>query len=544
MITASLSGSIEHDENGDVLCTHCIFYDTTEVTRTTKALQESEKRYRRLSDATFESIFFSDKGICTGQNRTAERMFGYTSEEALGNPGTDWIIPEDRETVINNILSNCEEPYEVTALRKDGTTFPCEIQGRTVEQDGKVVRITALRDISSKKAQDKLIVSEKRFRLLAENAKDIIYHFSIPEKRFLYMSPASEELTGYPPENFYANPKFFFGITHPDWKKYMNDQWRCMANGKLAPVIEYQIIHKSGEVKWLQQSNHILLNENGKPEAAEGIVRDVTELKRVMENLESSKEKAEAANQAKSEFLANMSHEIRTPLNGIMGMLQLMHDNHPSPKHHGYINAAMQASKRLNGILSDILDLVRVESGKIPVGNSPFCPASILRQVYDLFELSAGQAGLDLKLDISSSLPAQVLGDNLRLQQILTNIVGNALKFTEKGSISISAAPCHAATDRTHYSSLLPIPAKEYPKINCRLFLSPSLKTAPDTPANIREWASGWQSAKNWSTFSAVTSQLKAPKAKEAPFLFPCPLKRQDNLPAWTNRHPNIKAPL
>ena len=439
-LTVSFNGRVQHDEEGNFLCTHCIFQNITENKRTTLALQESEQRYRQLSEATFESIFMSENGICIEQNKTAEHMFGFSTDEVIGRPGTDWIVPEDRETVARNILSNYTEPYEVTAQRKDGSTFPCEIQGRMTELNGKTIRITALRNITSrKKAEEELVASEKRFRLLAENAKDIIYHFSIPEKRFVFMSPACEQLTGYLPDNFYENPKFFFGITHPDWKKYMNRRWYEMANGKIAPVIEYQIIHKSGEVRWMQQSNYIVYDDSGTPAAAEGIVRDVTELKATLAKLEQEKERAEAASEAKSEFLANMSHEIRTPLNGIMGMLQLMQGNAPTSKQLGYINAALQASKRLNNVLSDILDLARVEAGKLQIQQHEFSPEEVLKQIYEMFEINTRQAGLDFVLKLSPDLPRLVIGDNLRLQQILTNIVGNSLKFTEHGGITIEA---------------------------------------------------------------------------------------------------------
>jgi PAS domain S-box-containing protein len=114
-------------------------------------LKESETRYKLLSDATFEAIFISENGICISQNNTAERMFGYTETEASGRMATDWIHPDDREQVKKNMLSGCEDPYEVKALRRDGSAFHCSIQGRNYTHKGKNLRITALRDISDKK---------------------------------------------------------------------------------------------------------------------------------------------------------------------------------------------------------------------------------------------------------------------------------------------------------------------------------------------------------------------------------------------------------
>ncbi|MFQ6609744.1 MAG: PAS domain S-box protein [Fidelibacterota bacterium] len=124
-------------------------------------LKASREMLRALSDATFESIFISDKGRCLGQNKTAERMFGYTTDEAIGKMGTDWIVEEDRDTVMDNIMSGYEKPYEVTALRKDGSTFPCEIQGRMIDFHGRNVRVTALRDITRRKAAFGKIIEQQ-----------------------------------------------------------------------------------------------------------------------------------------------------------------------------------------------------------------------------------------------------------------------------------------------------------------------------------------------------------------------------------------------
>ena len=133
----------------------CVCRDITDRINAQKALRHSEARLTALSDASFESIFLSEQGICLDQNLTAHRMFGYTREEALGRPGMEWIAPEDRDTVEKNMLSGYEKPYEVTALRKDGTRFPAEIQGRMLRYNENRIRVTALRDITDRKRAQK-----------------------------------------------------------------------------------------------------------------------------------------------------------------------------------------------------------------------------------------------------------------------------------------------------------------------------------------------------------------------------------------------------
>ncbi len=177
-----------------------------------------------------------------------------------------------------------------------------------------------------------------------------------------------------------------------------------------------------------------------------GSVQDITELQRTRDALVAAKEAAEAANRSKSEFLANMSHEIRTPLNGILGMLQLLTMTELSQEQKEYALAAIQSSRRLTRLLSDILDLSRVEAGKLLIQFEPLDLRDALHAVEQLFRPVARQQGLELRFYVDPAIPGQLLGDAARLQQVLTNLVGNALKFTEQGSVTVEAYPLpHAA---------------------------------------------------------------------------------------------------
>ena len=168
--------------------------DITERKLAEVELEESREKYRGLSEAAFESIFLSEKGKCIEQNLAGEKMFGYTTEEALVRYGTDWIVPEDREMVMNNMLRGFEEPYEATALRKDGTTFPCILNGKMMFYKGKQVRVTSLTDITErKKAAEILRESEERLRTLIEATPDTIC-FKDGQGRWLIANEANLSL--------------------------------------------------------------------------------------------------------------------------------------------------------------------------------------------------------------------------------------------------------------------------------------------------------------------------------------------------------------
>ena len=174
------------DSNGIPLGAVVSMHDITErkqaedaLRKSEDATRQSEERCRALSEAAFEAIFFSEKGVCLEQNATAEKMFGYTLAEAVGRHGTEWIAAEDRETVMNNMRSGHEGRYEVTALRKDGSTFPAEIHARMMRYQGRAVRVTALTDITERKEMETaLIDSEERFRALVTNTEEIVYVIS------------------------------------------------------------------------------------------------------------------------------------------------------------------------------------------------------------------------------------------------------------------------------------------------------------------------------------------------------------------------------
>ncbi len=197
------------------------------------------------------------------------------------------------------------------------------------------------------------------------------------------------------------------------------------------------LVDRPGREEWLLVRISPLLTEDGRTYRLIGSAMVISARKRIEEALRAAKNQAESASQAKSEFLANMSHEIRTPLNGVTGMLQLLGDTDPSPEQAEYIRAALASSHRLNRLLTDILDLSRIEASRMVLCEGVVRLDDLKASVQDIFAAVVRHQGVDLRFEVDPRLPGRLIGDETRLRQILCNLVGNALKFTDQGQIVV-----------------------------------------------------------------------------------------------------------
>ena len=411
---------------------------SAELRESEDALRESEERARALSDAAFEGIAIVDGGRVLEANRAFLEMFGHEPEEVGGMAATDFVAPESRELVAGRIRDGIEEPYEATMLRKDGTRFEARVQGRSSVYKNRPVRITALTDVTERRrAEEALRKSEARNRAVVETAQDAIITMT-SEGRIRSFNPAAERTFGYDAGEAVGRPlsmlmpERFRGLHEAGFRRYLGGgEAHVVGMGPVALAglraggEEFPLELSIGEMR---EEDDVLFT---------GIIRDTTERKRYEQELEVARDAAEEASRAKSDFLANMSHEIRTPMNGVIGMTELLLDTELDEEQEEYAKTVRTSAENLLVIINDILDFSKIEAGKIALEEMDFDLRATVEDVARMLAARAQEKGLELINFVEHDVPANLGGDPFRLRQVLTNLLGNAIKFTEEGEVVV-----------------------------------------------------------------------------------------------------------
>jgi PAS domain S-box-containing protein len=417
------------DPQGTILYYDGSLVDITEQRRSEEALRASEARYRALVESSPDGIGIHQDGRVVFINPAGARLLGAQGpDELVGKPAMDLLHPDYREVVRERIQRSLAEgqpapPLMEKFIRLDGTVIDVEVTAVPIMWEGRPAMQVVFRDITERKRmEEELKASEERYRDLFENANDGIYILD-RAGRIVSFNRKAEELTGYTFEEVRGQPYTLLVSSGPERKKARRAFLKNMRGQ--SDKTELTIIRKDGREVILELSTRPIW-QGGQIVGIQGIGRDITERKE-LERL-------------KSDFISTVSHELRTPLTSIKGYVDLVlaGDVGPlTPEQKEFLTIVSQNTTRLTELINDLLEIERLESGRIEFEFAELDLAEVLENVARSLHVNAEQKGLEFLTEIPSGL--KVRGDRERLAQVFLNLLSNAIKYTPAGTVELRA---------------------------------------------------------------------------------------------------------
>jgi two-component system sensor histidine kinase/response regulator len=445
------------DDTGNPTMFIAIRTDITQRKQMAIAIKGAEERLRHITNAVPGVVFqVQVKEHSSKYTFVSDRVFevrGIAREDMLADSrvATRQILKQDRQRVIDGIMAAaCQRVVWRDEYR---VQFPTgEIRWVRTEMnpepdlapDGSTVFTGIWLDVTELKNAD------NRLREVTENVPVAVFQYFVDARQRIkmsFISHALESVAGIAPEWVLADSESFLRQVHPDDQEIFTAVLGGSSRDAQPWALDFRMVHlRTKAVSWVHGEARARSLPHGGL-AWNGYLTDVTQAKKTSEELRKAKESAEAASRAKSDFLANMSHEIRTPMNGVIGMTELLLDTTLDCEQREYVEIVKSSSESLLRIINDILDFSKIEAGKLQIEHIPYRLDHEVTETLKTMGQRARDKGLALVCEFAEDVPLSVVGDPGRLRQVLVNIVGNSIKFTERGTVAVRIQKAKGSID-------------------------------------------------------------------------------------------------
>ncbi|MDG1279207.1 MAG: PAS domain S-box protein [Algoriphagus sp.] len=425
------------DENGKIIYHEGLFQDITDRKNLEIFKEERDKQYRVLaSNIPGTNIFLLDKTrkyiLAEGTNFD---HWGMKREDFEGKYLSEISLTNLVE--LNQLLDRVYHDREIvdTEFFFKGRYFHRTI--RPIIENGEVeFALSIIRDINEEfQAKENLLRSEEKYRTLVEESTEIIFSLS-DTFEIEYVSPNISQFLGYVSEEVLGQSIFEY-LNSEDLDVFQNMLGHNKNILDEYQFLEFRLRHKNGEYKVFSSNGRMIESKNGSKRSYTGIARDISKLKEAQKELLMAKERAEQASLVKSQFLSVMSHEIRTPMNAVIGLSHFLMEEDPRPDQLENLRTLQFSAENLMGLINDILDFNKIDSGKLELERVSFDLRNVINRILHSHSFQANEKSLKITSEIDGQIPQELIGDPVRVGQIVNNLISNAIKFTDKGFVSI-----------------------------------------------------------------------------------------------------------